>query len=218
MEKSDYNTKADYLENFKDDSKKDEAFKHAADIRKFEIELYWKRTTYFWTLLAAIFAGYFLAISKSSTGKILPFLISNVGLTFSFAWYYVNRGSKYWQNNWEIQVDLLEDNLVGPLYKTGFSPDHYEGKKIFSPYPFSVSKINQILSFYVILIWLQFSIYSAYQYWKSNECFTANSILVISTIILTTVFILLLTIKGQTEKAIKNKPVEMVSRDYHDNT
>ena len=30
----------------------------AADIRKFEIELYWKRATYYWTFIAAAFAGY----------------------------------------------------------------------------------------------------------------------------------------------------------------
>ena len=35
-----------------------EALKAALDIRKFEIELYWKRAAYFWTLIAASFAGY----------------------------------------------------------------------------------------------------------------------------------------------------------------
>lgn len=31
-----------------------EAYDKAHDIRKFEIELYWKRTTYVWTLIAAL--------------------------------------------------------------------------------------------------------------------------------------------------------------------
>jgi hypothetical protein len=30
----------------------------ALDIRKFEIELYWKRATYFWTFIGATFAAY----------------------------------------------------------------------------------------------------------------------------------------------------------------
>ena len=33
--------------------------KVALDIRKFEIELYWKRTTFFWAFLVAIYTAYF---------------------------------------------------------------------------------------------------------------------------------------------------------------
>ena len=45
-------------------SNKGEALKYALEIRKFEIDLYWKRATYFWTFIAAALAGYFL-IQKS---------------------------------------------------------------------------------------------------------------------------------------------------------
>ena len=38
------------------------ALDQALDIRKFEIELYWKRTAYFWTLITAAFAGYFVIL------------------------------------------------------------------------------------------------------------------------------------------------------------
>jgi hypothetical protein len=40
----------------------EKALEHALDIRKFEIELYWKRASYFWTLIAAAFAAYFLIL------------------------------------------------------------------------------------------------------------------------------------------------------------
>src|SRR5437879_13922105 len=70
----------------------------ALEIRKFEIELYWKRATYFWTLIAATFAGFFALASQSSVSHpILPFLLSCIGLVLSTSWYLVNRGSKYWQ-------------------------------------------------------------------------------------------------------------------------
>ncbi|PNK76643.1 hypothetical protein CEQ35_022730 [Yersinia enterocolitica] len=42
------------------------ALEKAHEIRKFEIELYWKRTAYFWTLIAAMFAGFLLLASKHS--------------------------------------------------------------------------------------------------------------------------------------------------------
>ncbi len=99
--------------------KAEKALELALDIRKFEIELYWKRATYFWTFIGAAFAGYALVYKTSDgDGSWLLLVFSSLGLLFSVAWYLVNRGSKFWQNNWERHVDLLEDQVIGPLYKT----------------------------------------------------------------------------------------------------
>nr|WP_246236178.1 hypothetical protein [Acerihabitans arboris] len=69
---------------------------HALDIRKFEIELYWKRATYFWTFIAATLAGFMAIQSSSSTNKTdLSILLCSLGIVFSFGWLCVNRGSKY---------------------------------------------------------------------------------------------------------------------------
>lgn len=38
--------------------KEEKALNQALDIRKFEIELYWKRATYFWTFIGATMAGF----------------------------------------------------------------------------------------------------------------------------------------------------------------
>jgi lipopolysaccharide export LptBFGC system permease protein LptF len=94
----------------------------AHDIRKVEIELYWKRAGYFWALIAAAFAGYFALQRHSPTGS-LPLLISCVGFFLALGWYLVNRGSKYWQENWERHVDVLETHVVGPLYKATLSKE-----------------------------------------------------------------------------------------------
>lgn len=49
----------DYKKSFLDDVEKNEkALAYALDIRKFEIDLYWKRASYFWTFIAATFAGF----------------------------------------------------------------------------------------------------------------------------------------------------------------
>ncbi len=50
------------------DGKREKALEHALDIRKFEIELYWKRASYFWTFIGATFAG-FIAIQASSSAS-----------------------------------------------------------------------------------------------------------------------------------------------------
>jgi len=136
------------------------ALKHALEIRRFEIELYWKRATYFWTFIAGAFAAYGVIQGVGDpTQKVhLSVLVGVLGFVFSFAWQAVNRGSKKWQENWENHVALLEDKAIGPLYKTvigrppvdGFSIEHL----LTGPESYSVSKINQIISIFVTVIWL----------------------------------------------------------------
>ena len=40
------------------------------------------------------------------------------GLFFSFAWLYLEKGSKSWQKNWGMHIDYLEDDFTGRLHKT----------------------------------------------------------------------------------------------------
>lgn len=141
----------DYDDSFSNVDIKKEALKQALDIRKFEIELYWKRATYFWSLIAAAFAGYFALTNNED--KLLPLLISCIGLVLSVGWFKVNRGSKYWQSNWERHVDCLENTIMGPLYKTTINRNEYSIYKFWEGYPYSVSRINQLISLFVVLIW-----------------------------------------------------------------
>ncbi|MGP2811740.1 RipA family octameric membrane protein [Serratia marcescens] len=150
------------------DEKLKNAFEKISDIRKFEIEMYWKRATYFWTIIAVTFTGYFaLSVAeKLENRENYLLLISSMGLVFTFAWYFVNRGSKYWQENWENHLDLIEDEITGPLYKTVLerpskkthsSMTETEGRFdsfLTGPSKLSVSKINQWVALYIILIWI----------------------------------------------------------------
>ena len=146
-----------------------EALKQALEIRKFEIELYWKRATYFWTFIGAAFVAYGVfynaATKEGSTvaanWEHVLVLIACIGFVFSLAWHYVNKGSKFWQENWENHVALLEDAHIGPLYKSWAerpaesTPSKLERIEDFfvAPAPFSVSKINQLVSTFVATIW-----------------------------------------------------------------
>ena len=143
------------------------ALERALDIRKFEIDLYWKRATYFWTFIAATLAGFVAIQASSSDNKIdLSVLLCNLGIVFSFGWLCVNRGSKYWQENWEYHVDMLEDPINGPLYKVILSRGRPSGPLewlkhfLTGPSPLSVSKINQLISLFVTLMWVGLLFYS----------------------------------------------------------
>ena len=143
-----------------EDSKLSKALEVALDIRKFEIELYWKRATYFWVFIALAFTGYALIyLNKNEFLNDLDFmtirtLVSGYGMIFSFSWYIVNRGSKFWHNNWERHVDFLENDLIGNLYKTVISKDNLSKYNPFSEYAFSVSKVNLLLSFSIFFLWI----------------------------------------------------------------
>lgn len=162
----------EYNKNFDVDNPKSEklkaAFRQVCDIRKFEIELYWKRATYFWALIAVAFAGYLAILSSEHMQHqyFLSMIAAAIGGVFTFAWFLANRGSKYWQENWENHLDLLEDNVTGPLYKTllerpGF--DTITERYITGPLSVSVSKINQWVSVFVFFIWVLLFFLSAYK-------------------------------------------------------
>ena len=167
MPQSDY-SQQQYENDFLSDEKKTEkALEHALDIRKFEIDLYWKRATYFWTFIGATFAGFLAVQASSATNKQdLSVLLSCLGFVFSVAWLCVNRGSKQWQENWEKHVDMLEDKITGPLYKVVLTRNKLKGRRdkarhiITGPSPLSVSKINQIISLYVSILWASLIWYS----------------------------------------------------------
>ncbi len=130
------------------DSKKAKAYEAASDIRKFEIGLYWQRTAYFWAFITVIYTAYYHILKDNTDHGALPLVVfSFLGLFFSISWFLSNKASKHWQKNWELHMDLLEDDVTGPLYKTYLAERSY-----------SVSKINLaasiIISFFAALLFL----------------------------------------------------------------
>lgn len=170
--------------------KEREALRQALDTRKFEIDLYWRRAAYFWTFIAASFAGFFAVQASSSPNKQdLSVVLSCLGIVFSFGWFCVNRGSKYWQENWEKHVDMLEDHVVGPLYKTVLSRNHTKKMAerlvdlITGPSRLSVSKINQIISLYVFLLWICLLFYSLPPFDRSQQINLFYALVIVLTVL-----------------------------------
>lgn len=134
---------------------KENAFEISLENRKFEIELYWKRAKYFFDAFLAL-GGISILISVLQTSKAinlpLPiffailFAVECIGLVCAVAWKLVNKGNKYWQENWEQYVDALGEDIVGPLFKYPIKPTGNLRR-------YSVSKINLCLSRYIIVVW-----------------------------------------------------------------
>jgi hypothetical protein len=159
-------SKQEYYDKIGDPKQEKEKLKSALasamDIRKFEIDLYWKRSQYFWIFTSIVFGvyGYTWNLAKNEPKYAwIPFVVSATLLLVTVNWYMVIRGSKFWQDNWERHVDLLEDVVHGPLYKTVIiSKPKSDCIFDFKPYPYSVSKLNQAmcLFFYYVSVGLFF--------------------------------------------------------------
>lgn len=161
-------------------SKAEKALEIALDTRKYEISLYWERAKYFWTFIAAALASFAVALrfQDQNENPLVLLIISCLGIIFSFAWFLVNKGSKRWQENWENHVSMLEDNTIGPLFKTILARYPVEESKdenfksfLIGPGDYSVSKINQIVSLYVFVIWLFLLLYVVFCYWALKYFF-----------------------------------------------
>ncbi len=177
----------------------EKTFDLALEIRKFEIDLYWKRATYFWAFLAIALAGYFSILTskdldRDRRGEAL-LIITCLGLVFSVAWYFVNRASKFWQENWEKHVDLLEDAVVGPLYKTVLADADILFWKLWGPYQFSVSKLNQLLSLFVVGLFFLLAGTTLHRYYRISS---NPDLLATSTVALTVLALITLYWKGRT--------------------
>lgn len=184
-----------------------EAYKRAWETRNFEIDKFWIRTAFFWGFIAIIFGGYITIMTNENNQNLIAlnfdiYLIL-LGIIFSVAWFLVVLGSKNWQENWEAHIDMLEDSITGPLYKT------INCSSI--PY-YSVSKINIFLSVLIILVWTII----LFSNLKLSESFDKINWHITIAIILTVILILLLLIlcrssngewriKKSIQKHLKNK-------------
>lgn len=128
-----------------------EAYKIAIATRNFEIDLYWKRSLFFWGFIATAALGYGSLLIEEE--KNYAVLIACFGLVCSLCWSLVNRGSKYWQEHWEQTVTALEDKAnVGHLFR---AEDQLQNKTFWlNARKFSVSRTAIALSDFTVILWL----------------------------------------------------------------
>lgn len=147
------------------------ALEVALDTRKFEIGLYWQRTRYFFDAFLAL-GGFSLILTLLGLcGKVeqdliytLLITVECVGIVAASAWVCANRGSKYWQVNWEQYVDVLGEDFIGPLFQHPIDPKKNKKKR------YSVSNVNLTLSRYVLGVWLAILVLTIVAWCFSSEC------------------------------------------------
>ena len=189
------------------------------ETRRFETDLYWKRSQYFWTLIGVVFTAYSVLtsiieknyLSQQSVTQLdshalcqtphfnaelvtIRYLLVCMGLVFSIGWYLVNRGSKYTSEKWSLIIDKL--NKSNPLLSelSLLKPDIKKIKftNLIKEYPFSSTRINHIINLFIIFAWLVLFIISSisiYQNDLENNGRYMGSIFLFATLV--TIFCLL---------------------------
>lgn len=211
------------------------AWQFANDCRKFEIEHFWKRGTYYWAYITGTTGAYgailFHLIDKVDPknfsllnfirlpffSKILLCILSSIIFLFSLAWTIINKGSKFWQKSWEAHLISLEETVVGNIYKT-FLDTEKEGSmdpSIIStaPYNYSVSKITMlcsiivtILTGFLVLFHIILLFITEKQYWSwNNKWCKLTCAVFLIIVIIAACWILITSANGNTDKTNTNK-------------
>ena len=206
-----------YLSLFPDDEKLNaerkrfQALKEAQDVRKFEINLYWKRTGFFWAFITIIYTAFFHVLCKyiecpSKYALFVPVIsaLSGLGFFFSVAWHMVNKGSKFWQENWEKHVSLLEKSEIGPLYDVFLNPKGTIRERLcpIKAFDFSVTKVNMWVSFTMVFCSLCGAIYVNKFLW----CRVCNKCNIVIPCIVIAIFLLCLIVGSGGNSDLKVSP------------
>lgn len=131
-------------------AQKYEILKFAVEVRKFEIERFWGRSTFFWGFAAAAFVAYGTLYDKNEAALSL-LVVACFGFICSLAWTLSNRGGKYWQEAWEQKVESVENELGAPLFS---NREPLQLKCPWGAARYSVSKLTIALSDFTVLVWL----------------------------------------------------------------
>ena len=131
-----------------DQDQLEERFKSAVQARAQELELFWKRSLFFWGFISSAFIGFAATAEKHPP---IATTLACFGVVCSLAWTLVNRGSKYWQENWEQKVGNTEGPIVGTHFR---SQEPRQDKGAFSAYRFSVSRLAIALSDFTAFVWM----------------------------------------------------------------
>ncbi|MBN3214605.1 hypothetical protein [Pectobacterium polaris] len=187
-----------------------EAYDKAHQIRNIEIDLYWKRATYCWTLIAALlticgllFSVYFRS-NNSDNGDNSIFIaigaVSFLGVVITSLCQFMSVSGEYWKKNWETHISMLEPMFSGRLYSTHLVSSRYRS---------SIAKLNFLLFSTIQISWLVIIMALITIKFQSKPELSILSIILFGAIYL--ILITLLTIGTVS----KNKSAHVFITDYN---
>lgn len=195
------------------DNKIELAYKEACENRRFEIQMYWHRAGYFWAFIVSIYTAFFFVSGNDGSAivykEMIKLALSFLGFVFCLGFYFSNKGSKVWQENWEIHEGFLEDEVAVKLYKTFY----YDENK-----NYSVSKINDVLcamlSFFSFAFFIAVLVFSI-QHWFEDFPFIIKAFLFVFAIFVVLIFLHIVK-KQVSGNPFETKELKFKQAEYHE--
>jgi hypothetical protein len=125
---------------------------NSVSIRANSRSTYFGGALFFWGFISAAFVGYG-ALYKREAPE-LALVLACFGLVCSVAWTLANRGSKYWQENWEQKVHRAELDVLGEEFFARQEQTEDWKNCWLRARRFSVSKLAIALSDFTVLTWI----------------------------------------------------------------
>lgn len=144
------------------------------EIRKFETENFWKRSTFFWSTLVLVFGGYVLALKEENNFKYeISVTIALIACAYTTIFSLSTRGSKFWQDWWEEKAKEYEKFQKFSLFRRDMTEEiGIECRKHFfllRPRRWSVSKLTMVLSDVTALVWFGLYIKDTVKLYKQGK-------------------------------------------------
>ncbi|MEE8117437.1 MAG: hypothetical protein V3T28_10035 [Gemmatimonadales bacterium] len=129
----------------------------AIGARQLEIELFWRRSLFFWGFIVTAFFGF---VNARESHPWLALALACFGLVCSAVWAMANRGSKYWFENWGKKASEYSNaahgvNVFEPV------PRDLDPRRWLAARTWSVSRLAIGLSDFVLVFWLGVAILAA---------------------------------------------------------
>jgi|SRR5580704_922268 hypothetical protein len=156
---------------------------YAADVRKFEIGLFWQRSLFFWGFIGAAFVAY--AELHEADERELRIAVACFGLVCTVAWVLQNYGSKYWQEAWEQKAEAVEKEVLRANLFSNIEPRKPKSWRegVFGARRFSVSGLTTALSWFTVFVWIALILGAARQplkelsFWSITATLPALSVI-----------------------------------------
>ncbi|WP_130100541.1 hypothetical protein [Siccibacter turicensis] len=167
-----------------DTSRIKEAYEKAHHIREYEINLFWSRLNYLWTITAVLFAAWGVLLNSvlspeegrtiSDVQYFALFLISIFGVVLTMLSSFITKAGKHWQQVWEYHVVTLEPFQSGSLYSLKF-----ESSTDTAP---SISRSVVIFHWFLLLTWSLSAVITAIAPFVKDDKFMFAEIIVLGLI------------------------------------
>jgi hypothetical protein len=145
------------------DSERNAQFDYAVKNRDREIALLWTRSNAMWVVVAICFAAYGVVRNDPLSSV----FVAVVGFVASSCWAFMIVGSKWWQECWEVKMQLSAPDALRTFVGT---TEEVAGELwLFKLKRYSVAKVMIVIASFLTVMWASAVLYDLLRFYAPGE-------------------------------------------------